>query len=247
MKVERIAIFGASSAIGFETARLLAERGAKLFLVARNKEKLDAAAGDLRARGAKEVACATADLADTAGHQRLFDEASSKLGGLDCIIVAHGTLGNQKECEADFGKTEQEIRTNFLSPLSLTHIAANIFEKQGSGSICVISSVAGDRGRQSNYIYGASKGALSLALQGVRNRLTPKGVQVLTVKPGFVDTPMTKDFPKGPLFVGPKKIAEGIVRAIDRGSDVVYLPWFWLFIMMIIKSIPETIFKRLKL
>ncbi|MDQ3267568.1 MAG: SDR family NAD(P)-dependent oxidoreductase, partial [Pseudomonadota bacterium] len=136
---------------------------------------------------------------------------------------------------------------NFLSVVSLLTLLANRFEEQGHGCLAVISSVAGDRGRQSNYFYGSAKGGLSVFLQGLRNRLASRGVQVLTIKPGFVDTPMTTGFKKGALWVGPNVIAAGIHRAIRRHSNEVYLPWFWWGIMTIIKAIPERIFKHLKL
>jgi short-subunit dehydrogenase len=131
--------------------------------------------------------------------------------------------------------------------IALATVLANRFEAQRSGSIAVISSVAGDRGRQSNYVYGAAKGAVTLLLQGLRNRLSKSGVQVLTIKPGFVDTPMTAEFKKGALWAKPDDIAHGIVSAIDRRRDVVYLPGFWRLIMLIIRHIPEPIFKRMSL
>jgi len=118
---------------------------------------------------------------------------------------------------------------------------------QKSGTIAVITSVAGDRGRQSNYVYGSAKGMVSTFLQGLRNRLYRAGINILDIKPGFVDTPMTIDFKKGPLWVSPEKIAEGIVEAIDKQKTEVYLPWFWKFIMLIIKLIPESIFRKMKL
>jgi len=124
---------------------------------------------------------------------------------------------------------------------------ANRFERQGFGCIAVISSVAGDRGRQSNYIYGTAKGALTIFLQGLRNRLHKSGVHVLTIKPGFVDTPMTSEFKKGLLGVGPESIAKGSHRAIARKKNVVYLPWFWRGVMALIKAVPERIFCRLAL
>ena len=130
---------------------------------------------------------------------------------------------------------------SFLTPV------ANYFEKLQKGTIAVGSSVAGDRGRQSNYLYGTAKGAKTIFLQGLRNRLTKSGVQVLTIKPGFVDTPMTAHIEKGPLFVDPEVIAQGIMKAIKNKRDVVYLPFFWRWIMLIIKLIPEKIFKRLSL
>ena len=139
------------------------------------------------------------------------------------------------------------MQTNALSVISLLTLLANHFEQQRHGCIAVISSVAGDRGRQSNYVYGTAKGALSIFLQGLRNRLHKSGVQVLTVKPGFVDTPMTASLPKGPLWATPEKVAEDIDKAIENKRNVLYTPSFWFLIMAIIKSVPESIFKRLSL
>jgi short-subunit dehydrogenase len=132
--------------------------------------------------------------------------------------------------------------------VSLLTLLANYFQSRGRGSIVAISSVAGDRGRKSNYVYGAAKGMVTLFLQGLRNRLASKGVTVVTIKPGFVDTPMTKDFDRsGPLWTQPPAIARGIVRAVERRRDVAYLPWFWQLIMLVIRHIPERIFKRMSL
>lgn len=245
--MKRVLILGATSAIAQECAKLFAARGDHLLLVGRNAERLEAVAADLKVRGAAEVAVRAVDLNELSSHGALVDDAQAALGGLDVALIAHGTLGDQKACERDFAKAELELRTNFLSAASLVTQLANRFETQRSGALAVISSVAGDRGRQSNYVYGAAKAALTAFTSGVRNRLAPLGISVLTVKPGFVDTPMTAAFPKNRLFVGPDRIARGIVRGIDRGQDVVYLPGFWRLIMFIIRSVPERVFKRLKL
>jgi short-subunit dehydrogenase len=162
-------------------------------------------------------------------------------------LIAHGTLPDQKACEASVELLQQEIDNNGLSVVALCTRLANLMEPRGQGTIAVISSVAGDRGRQSNYVYGAAKGMVTRFLQGLRNRLARKGVQVLTIKPGFVDTPMTAAFPKGLLWAKPESVAQGIVAAVDRKKDVVYLPGFWCLIMMIIRHIPEFIFKKLSL
>jgi short-subunit dehydrogenase len=244
---QRILIVGASSAIAEATARRYAATGARLYLVARNAERLQAQVADLRTRGAADVHSMVLDLNDFARHEELVAHAWKTWDGLDLVLIAHGTLGDQKACEADFTAALQELNTNAISAISmLTHLA-NRFERQGSGSIAVIGSVAGDRGRQSNYVYGTAKGALAIFLQGLRNRLASKGVQVLTIKPGFVDTPMTAAFKKGALWATPDQIAAGIQRAVTSRKDVVYLPWFWRGIMLIIRSIPESIFKKLKL
>jgi decaprenylphospho-beta-D-erythro-pentofuranosid-2-ulose 2-reductase len=187
------------------------------------------------------------DLNDFSAHEALVERAAQALGGLDGALIAHGVLGDQKVCEHSWAETEKVLRTNFLSAASLLTALANRFEAQKAGTLVVISSVAGDRGRQSNYVYGASKGALSVFLQGLRNRLARSGVAVVTVKPGFVDTPMTADMKKNALFATPDKVARGIVRAADARKDEVYLPGFWGPIMFAIRGIPERVFKRMKL
>jgi short-subunit dehydrogenase len=243
----KVLIVGATSAIAQETAKLLAREGDGLFLVARDPDRLDIVARDLEIRCARDVSTLAADLNDFAGHAGILDEASRALDGLDTVIVAHGVLGDQELCQASYAETELVLRTNFLSAVSLLTLVAQRFEAQGAGTIVAISSVAGDRGRQSNYVYGTSKGALSLFLQGLRNRLHGRGVQVVTAKPGFVNTPMTSHIEKGALFAEPESVARGIHRALRRGRDVVYLPWFWRVIMGVIRLIPEPVFKRMRL
>jgi decaprenylphospho-beta-D-erythro-pentofuranosid-2-ulose 2-reductase len=244
---QRVFIFGATSAIAMATQRLLVERGSThFFLVARNVERLETVAADLRVRGATLVETAAADLDDTGAHPGLIAQGIELLGGMDLSLLAHGVLGDQELAEASFTATEAVLNTNFLSPVSLLTWLANYCERERHGCLAVISSVAGDRGRQSNYIYGSSKAGLTAFLSGLRNRLHPHGVQVLTIKPGFVATPMTAHMPLGPLAVPPEKIAIGILAAIRKRRDVVYLPWFWRIILAIIGSIPESIFKKLK-
>ena len=249
--MSKIVIFGASSAIAAEAARLFAARGDDLFLVARSQSKLDAQIQDLKVRttgSSAVIASAVADLADATRHDALLDEATRALGGLDVVLVAHGSLPDQKACEASVEQTLAEINTNALSVISIATLAANRFEPQKKGVIAVIGSVAGDRGRQSNYVYGAAKGMVAIFLEGLRNRLAKSGVAVVTIKPGFVDTPMTAQFEKkGPLWAQPQDVAAGIVKAIDRRADVVYLPGFWRLIMLVIRHIPEFIFKKLSL
>jgi decaprenylphospho-beta-D-erythro-pentofuranosid-2-ulose 2-reductase len=245
--MRRVLIVGATSTIAEATARRFAAEGDALFLAARNAERLQAIADDLRVRGAAQTEMAVIEATDYAAHAGLIAQAQTALGGLDTLLIAHGTLPDQKSCEASFETTHREIEVNALSVISILTHAANLFEQQRQGTIAVISSVAGDRGRQSNYVYGSAKAAVTSFLQGLRNRLHPAGVQVLTVKPGFVDTPMTSAFPKGPLWASPEQIARGIHRAIQNRKDLVYLPGFWRLIMRIIREIPEAIFKRLSL
>ena len=245
--MQRILIIGATSAIAEATARLWAARGDALFLVGRRADRLDVIAADLRVRGAAVVGSFVMDACDIAAHGVMIEAAEQAIGGLDVALIAHGSLPDQKACETSVELTLREIEINGLSVLALATRLGEKFEAQGRGSLAVISSVAGDRGRQSNYVYGAAKGMVSLFMQGLRNRLARKGVQVLTIKPGFVDTPMTAAFRKGVLWAKPASIADGIVRAIDRKSDEVYLPGFWYLIMALIRHIPERVFKRLSL
>jgi hypothetical protein len=238
-------IIGATSAIAEATARHFARDGDRLFLVARNPDRLSAVAADLKSRGASQVESFVMDANDTNQHEALMAQADAALGGLDTVLIAHGTLSDQKACEASYGATLTELQTNCLSVISLLTHVANLFEKQHKGTIAVISSVAGDRGRQSNYVYGTAKAAVTTFLQGLRGRLHRSGVNVITIKPGFVDTPMTAEFKKGPLWASPEQIGKGIYRAMARRKETVYLPAFWIIIMTIIRVIPEGIFKRL--
>jgi len=246
--MKKILVMGAGSAIAETTARLFAQRGDALFLVGRKEDVLGSMCADLRVRGASTVGMHVMDANDFGGHEAMLNVAESALGGLDTVLIAHGTLSDQKACEGSVERTLQELNTNGVSVVALlTQIAAR-FEQRRSGTIVVISSVAGDRGRQSNYVYGSAKALVTAFTSGLRQRLYPLGVTVITIKPGFVDTPMTAAFPKGALWAKPLQIANGIVSAVDRRSaTVLYLPKFWRLIMLIIRTIPESIFRRLKL
>lgn len=243
----KIMIIGASSAIAHGAAKYFARDGAELFLVGRTESKLSGVADDLRARGAGRVELHVQDLGDLERHEELVTQALAALDGLDMVLIAHGTLGDQRKAELSVAETLQELNTNFTSIISLLTIIANYFERQRHGCIAVISSVAGDRGRGSNYVYGTAKAGVSTFMQGLRNRLAKVGVNVVTIKPGFVDTPMTAGKKKGPLFARPDAVGEGVYQAMLKGKDVVYLPWFWRPIMLVVRSIPEGIFKKLSL
>ncbi|HEX5342866.1 MAG TPA: SDR family oxidoreductase [Duganella sp.] len=246
--MQKILIIGATSAIAEAAARRFAQRGDALYLLARNSERLDALLADLKIRGAAVAAGAPFDANDFGQHGAAIERAAATLGGLDAVLIAHGTLPDQQAAQADVALALQEISTNALSVISLLTLIANRFEEQRSGTIAVIGSVAGDRGRQSNYVYGSAKGMLAIFLQGLRNRLCKSGVHVLTIKPGFVDTPMTAAFTKkGPLWATPEQVGGAIVNAMDRKRNVLYTPFFWFGIMAIIRSIPEAIFKKLSL
>lgn len=240
-------IIGATSAMAEEAAKLYASEKANLYLFARNEEKLSLIKNDLMVRGASAVYTHPFDANDFESHKMLMEEAFTTLGKVDVVLIAHGSLPNQEECQADSLKAITEMNTNGVSVVSiLTHIA-NLMEQQKSGNITVITSVAGDRGRQSNYVYGAAKGMVSTFLQGLSQRLSKSGVHVLDIKPGFVDTPMTVKFDKGALWAKPEKVAEIIKKRIEKKSNFSYAPGFWFLVMTIIKSVPRVIFDKVKL
>lgn len=243
----RILIVGAASALAHETAKYFAKDGASFVLVARSPQKLSAISQDLSVRGAKEIETIEADLTDVARHQEILDAALKPFSGLDMVLVAYGTLGDQHLCEQDVQVALQEFATNATSVIALVTLLANYFEPQKRGCIAVISSVAGDRGRQSNYVYGAAKGAVTVFLQGLRNRLAKQGVAVVTIKPGMVDTPMTAHVRKGLLFAQPRQVGHGIYEAMLKRKEVAYVPGYWRLVMWIIKSIPEPVFKKLNI
>jgi decaprenylphospho-beta-D-erythro-pentofuranosid-2-ulose 2-reductase len=202
----------------------------------------------VRAGGLTEVDAMTADLADLDALPALWSSLMERFPDLDGVLIAHGRLPDQTRCEAAPEAMLQEIRVNALSAMSLLTLIANDFEARRRGVIGVIGSVAGDRGRRDSYVYGAAKGMLAIFLQGLRNRLHGSGVTVITLKPGFVITPMTQDLDRDSwLWTRPERVARGIVRAFDRRRDVVYLPWFWRPILWAIRLIPEPLFKRLSL
>ncbi len=240
----RILILGATSALAYETAKYFARDEADLVLVARSPAKLLAVKNDLEVRGAKQIETILADLSDLTRHQEIIDAALKPFSGLDMVLVAYGTLGDQQRCAQSVEATLEQFATNCTSVISLLTLLANHFEQQRRGCIAVISSLAGDRGRQSNYVYGAAKGAVTVFLSGLRNRLAKANVAVITIKPGTVDTPMTAHMRKGLLFADAKAVGKGIYQAMLKRKEVVYLPGYWRVIMWIIKSLPESIFKK---
>ena len=245
--MRRILVVGATSAIAQATMRHFAKDGASFFLAARSQEKLSMLVSDLKTRGAKDADTFLFDVDEFEAHDALFKTAEQSMGGVDVFIVSHGTLPNQKNCEASVQEALSEFKTNAVGFVSLLTLAANYFEEIGAGTIVVMSSVAGDRGRKSNYVYGAAKAAVSTFTAGLRNRLYSTGVNVITVKPGFVDTPMTSEFSKNFLWAKPADVGYDIYKGVVKGKSVIYTPWFWRFIMYVIKCIPEAIFKRMSL
>lgn len=242
--MQRILIIGATSAIAEATARCYAARGAAIHLLGRQAERLERIAADLTVRGATS-SVGVLDVNNLAHHQNALDAAWAVLGGVDIVVIAHGTLPDQAACDASVELALQEFATNGTSTIALCGSLAT--RLKAGATLAVISSVAGDRGRASNYLYGSAKAAVSAYLSGLGQRLRSSDINVVTIKPGFVDTPMTASFKKGALWAKPDQIAKGIVRAIDRRRAVAYLPGFWWAIMLVIKSIPEFVFRRIKL
>lgn len=243
---EAVLILGATSAIARATAAAFAARGAALYLASRDEEELRRIAADIQVRYGVEVHHGLFDAEATDSHEAFLKSVVAVMPKLSGVVLAFGYLGDQQAAR-DFNVGAKVITSNFTGAASILSHCANYFEPLQHGFIIGISSVAGDRGRQSNYVYGAAKGALSLYLQGLRNRLYASGVRVITIKPGFVDTAMTYGLPGLFLVASPQSIGERIVAALRKSADVVYLPWFWRYIMFIIKHIPEPIFKRMKL
>jgi short-subunit dehydrogenase len=245
--MKKILIIGATSSIAKHSARIWASRGNMLYLAARNEDHVQIISADLIIRGAAYVGIHITDLNNIESHVSILNAADNAMDGIDTVLIAHGTLSNQKSCEQSVEETLTEIHTNAISTISLLTLIANQFEAKQAGTIAVISSVAGDRGRASNYVYGSSKAMVTAFTSGLRQRLHKSNVVVVTIKPGFVDTPMTAKFKKGLLWASPNAVATKIVKAIDQCKDEKYAPAFWWAIIKIIKLIPNALFKRINL
>ncbi len=242
-----VLILGATSAIARHVAAALARRKYPLFLAARDAQEAERAAADLRVRFGINVESGAFDAEDYEGHADFLGRVEEKAGELHGVVLAFGYLGEQELAERDMDEWGRIIGRNFAGAVSILNLCAERLEARRAGFVVGISSVAGDVGRQSNYLYGSSKAGLNVYLQGLRNRLYHAGVNVLTVKPGYVDTPMTFGKPRVFLAAAPEEVGEGIVRALERGRNVVYLPWFWRWIMLVLRVLPEGLRKRLKL
>jgi len=241
-------VVGATSAIAEATARRFAAAGTPMHLIGRDAGRLAATAADLGVRGAHVAGTTLLDVTNIAAHAAALDDAERALGGApDIVLVAHGTLPDQRECERSVAATLKAIDENFTSTVALVTLLAQRMHARGRGTIAVITSVAGDRGRGSNYVYGAAKGGVSIFLSGLRHRLYASGIAVVDIRPGFVDTPMTATMAKGPLWASPARVARDIERAIRKGTPVVYTPWFWSWIMRIVRTLPRALFHRSKL
>ena len=240
-----VLITGAKSGIAKATAREYAKNGYDLYLAARNSSELEEFAQDITTRTQKSVKLLELDILDYKSHQAFYDNLDEKPLG---VISAIGYLGEQEKAQSDFNEAQQIMDTNYTGVVSLFNIIADDFEKKQSGFMIGISSVAGDRGRKSNYLYGSAKAALTAYLSGLRNRLYDAQVHVMTVKPGFVATKMTEDMglPEK-LTAQPEEVAEDIYKAQQKGKNVLYTKWMWRWVMMVIRMIPEWKFKGMSI
>jgi decaprenylphospho-beta-D-erythro-pentofuranosid-2-ulose 2-reductase len=243
--VATVLVLGGTSTIARAIAAELAARGFDLALAGRDLAELDAVAADLRVRHGVAASVHRMDVLDMDKHA--VSLAPCLTADLRGVVLAFGYLGDQRRAESDAAEARRILDTNLTgSAIALEVVAAHL-ARLGGGFVCALSSVAGERGRQSNYVYGAAKAGLTAYLSGLRNRLASAGVRVVTVKAGIVDTRMSAGMPGAALAASPVSVARAVVRAIEGGRDVVYVPWFWRWIMLVIRLIPEPLFKRLRL
>lgn len=240
-----VLVLGGTSTIARAIAAELAVRGFDLALAGRDAAELAAVAADLRSRHGVKTSVHLVDALEADAHAAALRPALT--ADLRGAVLAIGYLGDQRRAETDVAEARRIIDTNLTGCVSALNLVAAHLAATGGGFVCALSSVAGDRGRRSNYIYGAAKAGLTTYLAGLRNRYARDGVRVLTVKAGVVDTRMSAGMPGAGLAASPQSVARSVVRALTGGRDTVYVPWFWRWIMLIIRAIPERIFKRLSL
>ena len=242
-----VLILGATSPIARAVAEEYAADGKSVVLAARDVDEADAIASDIAIRHEVATFARSFDALDFDRHDDFVAKVEEEAGPIEVVLLAFGDMGDQEASEEDFERAKRVIDVNYTGAASLSEAVARRMAERGEGAIVGISSVAGDRGRKSNYFYGSAKGAFSLYLQGLRNRLADGGVHVMTVKLGFVDTRMTFDLETPLPIADPKKVGQAIVRAQRKGTDAFYYPHFWRGVMGIIKAIPEKIFKHLSI
>lgn len=241
-------VLGASSRMASRVAHRFAAEGHDIYLAALEEGAAEALAADLRVRYGVKAVGGSFDATDLDSHKPLLDQIEAVLGPVDVALLAFGFMGDQEASQSDATKARQVIDVNYTGAVSLSEALAERMAPRRRGSIIGISSVAGDRGRRGNYIYGSAKGAFALYLQGLRSRMHEHGVHVMTVKPGFTDTRMTWGLDTGAIPVAaPEKVAEAIYCSWQRKAEVIYVPGFWMAVMGAIKAVPERIFKRLSI
>lgn len=241
-------VLGANSLIAQAAAAKFAEANHEIIFAGRNNDELAKLANDFSIRYKAKASHMHFDGVDYSSHKKFLEDVLAKTPDLNYVLIAFGYLGTQEKAQVDFNEAHRIIDTNYTGVVSICELIAAEFESRKKGNIAVISSVAGDRGRQSNYMYGSAKAGLTAYLSGLRSRMFKSGVNVLTIKPGFVNTPMTYGMPlPKPLVASPEKVGGDIYKAMVAGKSVIYTPFYWRFIMAIVKAIPEFIFKKLKI
>lgn len=239
-------VLGATSAMARAFARQVAAEGAAVLLAGRDSDDLAALAADCALRGARLAEPVAFDARDPAGFAALIERARAEDGEINAAVFV-GSMPAQGAIDADPALINGTVTDSFTGPARFLHLLAPVIEERGMGTVVGVGSVAGDRGRLGNYVYGAAKAGFHTYLSGLRNRLTRAGGHVVTVKPGFVDTAMTWGLPGMFLVASPEKVAADILRAVARRRNVIYTPAFWALIMLIIRHIPEPIFKKMKI
>ena len=243
----RVAFLGATKGMGRALARLMAERGDAICLLGRHREDLERSAADLTIRGAASaVPCVLCDLEKPEIFGFAIDEARDRLGSLDAIVVTAGLFATQEQLESDSELVERLVRVDFSNTLLFCEAAKKRLLEEGGGTLCVFSSVAGERGRKPVIIYGAAKAGLSRYLEGLDHKHRADGLRVVTVKPGFVKTSMTAGLEPPPFAGEPDEVAERVLRGIDRGVPVVYAPAIWQLIMAVIRALPRAVMRRIQ-
>ena len=241
-----VLILGATSRIAQSIAAEHAKDGDSVLLAARDRDEVKIIASDIQIRHSTRVLIGDFEATDFASHARFIADAIEALGSIDTAYVVFGAMGEQAASEKDFSAARTILDVNFTGAVSISEALAGYMEERGQGVIVGVSSVAGDRGRQSNYFYGAAKGGYSLYLQGLRGRMARSGVHVMTAKLGFIDTPMTFGLKTKIPIASPEATARALKKAASKGKNTLYYPWFWRQVMFLIKGIPERMFKKLK-
>jgi len=241
----KVVLLGATKGIGRALARLLAARGEQLFLLGRDKEDLERSARDLEVRGARGGAgVSVCDLNDSTTFEPALQAAESALSGFDTVVVSAGLFATQDKLEADAPFLEKMLHANFTGTILFCEAARKRLLAKGGGTLCVFSSVAGERGRKPVVLYGAAKAGLSAYLEGLDHKYRAAGLRTVCVKPGFVKTSMTEGL-KPPPFAGePEQVARIALRAIERGTPVVYAPGAWALVMLVIRSLPRFVMRK---
>jgi decaprenylphospho-beta-D-erythro-pentofuranosid-2-ulose 2-reductase len=241
-------IVGATSDVAKLLAREIAEQGSHLVIAGRDSKELTLLAGDLQIRTGARVTAIPLDVTNFDAHAAFVEQCIVTLGSVRGLVLCQGYLGNHEQAMNEWSEARQLVEVNYSSAVSLANRFAQHMTSRGQGYICGVSSVAGDRGRQSNYLYGSTKAGFTAYLEGLRSRLFRSGVDVITVKPGLIDTSMTwgRINPRSWLVAAPEQVARDIARAIRKRRNVVYTPWYWRYIMCVVRLIPEPIFKRLR-